>query len=55
MEGSTLIAWDIAYSERGWLMVEGNAVGSWDVLQSNLQIGLKPRLFMLMDKYFELN
>ena len=52
-KGSTLIAWDIAYSECGWLMVEGNAVGSWDVLQSNKQIGLKPYLFALMDEYFE--
>ena len=52
-KGSTLIAWDIAYSDHGWLMVEGNAVGSWDVLQSNRQIGLKPYLFTLMDKYFE--
>ena len=51
--GSTLIAWDIAHSKHGWLMVEGNAVGSWDVLQSNRQIGLKPRLFSLMDEYFK--
>ena len=53
LKGSTLIAWDIAYSVNGWLMVEGNAVGSWDVLQSNRQIGLKPYLFSLMDEYFK--
>ena len=34
-------------------MVEGNAVGSWDVLQSNLQKGLKPMLFSRIDRYFK--
>jgi len=54
-EGSTLIAWDIAYSDKGWLMVEGNAVGSWDVLQSNKQIGKKAELFHNIDEYFKIN
>lgn len=55
-KGTTLIAWDIAYSAVGggsWIMVEGNAVGSWDVLQSNRQIGLKPYLHSLLDEYFQ--
>ena len=52
-KGTTLIAWDIAYSDKGWLMVEGNAVGSWDVLQSNRQMGKKEELFRLMDEYFK--
>lgn len=52
-EGSVLIAWDIAYSDKGWLMVEGNAVGSWDLLQSNKQIGKKAELFSYMDEYFK--
>ena len=34
-------------------MVEGNAVGSWDVLQSNRQLGLKPYLYSLLDEYFK--
>lgn len=50
-KGSNLIAWDLAWSVNGWVMVEGNAVGSWDVLQSNKQIGLKPMLFARMDKF----
>ena len=54
-EGSNLIAWDLAYSTKGWIMVEGNAVGSWDVLQSNLQRGLKPMLYSRIDNYFKLN
>lgn len=53
-EGSNLIAWDLAYSTKGWIMVEGNAVGSWDVLQSNLQKGLKPMLFSRIESYFKL-
>lgn len=53
-DGSNLIAWDLAYSTKGWVMVEGNAVGSWDVLQSNLQKGLKPMLFSRIDRYFKL-
>lgn len=52
-EGTVLIAWDIAYSDKGWLMVEGNAVGSWDILQSNKQIGKKAELFSYMDNFFE--
>lgn len=54
-EGSNLIAWDLAYSTKGWIMVEGNAVGSWDVLQSNLQRGLKPMLISRIDNFFNLN
>ncbi|MDE6480073.1 MAG: hypothetical protein K2L45_07355 [Muribaculaceae bacterium] len=52
-KGTTLISWDIAYSEKGWCMVEANANGIWDLMQSNLQIGLKQDLYDLMDKYFE--
>lgn len=52
-KGTNMVAWDLAWSEKGWIMVEGNAVGSWDLLQSNKQIGLKPMLFQRMDKFFE--
>lgn len=52
VKGTNLVSWDLAYSDKGWIMVEGNTVGSWDVLQSNLQIGLKPLLFSRIDKFF---
>lgn len=51
-KGATLIAWDIAYSKYGWVMVEGNDNGAWCIMQSNLQKGLKPKLYALMDRYF---
>ncbi len=52
-KGTTLIAWDIAYTKDGWVMVEGNDNGAWCIMQSNLQKGLKPELYALMDRYFE--
>ncbi len=52
-EGATLIAWDIAYSDNGWVMVEANDNGAWIIIQSNLQTGVRSRLFKLMDKFFE--
>lgn len=50
--GTTLIAWDIAYSDKGWCLVEANDNGDWSILQSNRQMGLKKELFSLMDDYF---
>lgn len=55
VKGSNLVSWDLAYSTKGWIMVEGNAVGSWDVLQSNFQTGLKPMLISRIDKFFSSN
>lgn len=52
IEGTTLISWDIAYSNKGWVMVEANDNGAWRILQSNMKIGLKPILFSYMDEYF---
>ena len=51
-DGTTLIAWDIAYSNNGWCMVEANDNGDWGILQSNLQKGKKEALYRLMDKFF---
>lgn len=51
-EGTTLISWDIAYSQNGWCMVEANDNGDWSIIQSNLEIGKKKELFDLMDQYF---
>lgn len=51
-EGATLISWDIAYSDKGWLMVEANDNGDWSIIQSNRKEGKKELLYSLMDRYF---
>lgn len=53
ISGSTLISWDIAYSNKGWVMVEANENGGWNVIQSNKKIGLKQQLFGYMDEFFK--
>lgn len=50
--GTTLIAWDIAYSNNGWVMVEANENGDWSIIQSNKKIGFKKLLFYYMDLFF---
>ena len=52
INGTTLIAWDIAYSVKGWLMVEANDNGDWSILQSNKKQGKKAELYLYMDRYF---
>ena len=52
IHGTTLIAWDIAYSKKGWVMVEANENGGFRILQSNKKEGLKDTLYLYMDKYF---
>ena len=52
VEGTTLISWDIAYSNNGWVMVEANDNGDWSILQSNKKEGLKSVLYSSMDEYF---
>lgn len=54
-QGSTLIAWDIAYSKNGWVMVEANENGDWSIIQSNKKRGMKTLLHQLMDDYFKKN
>lgn len=53
VEGATIISWDLAYSDKGWLVVEGNDVGEPYLLQAPLQIGLKDKVVSLIDKYFQ--
>ena len=50
--GATVIAWDLAYSKKGWLVIEGNDVGEPYLLQAPLQIGMKSALIRLLDLYF---
>lgn len=51
-KGTTLIGWDIAYTDKGWVMVEANDNGAWQIVQSNLDNGKKKELYALMDRYF---
>ena len=53
IKGTTLIAWDIAFSTKGWVMVEANENGDWSIIQSNKKIGLKQQLFGYMDDFFK--
>jgi len=53
IEGTTLISWDIAYSNKGWLMVEANDNGDWSIIQSNQKIGKKAELYSYMDEFFK--
>ncbi len=53
VEETTLISWDIACSDKGWLMLEANDNGDWSIIQSNSKEGKKMELYLLMDKYFE--
>jgi len=51
VKGTTLIAWDIAYSKKGWVMVEANDNGAWRIVQSNREFGKKEVLYTYMDEY----
>lgn len=53
LKGTTLISWDIAYSNKGWLMIEANDNGDWSLMQSNKKIGKKALLHAYMDAYFK--
>ena len=52
-QGTTLISWDIAYSSKGWCMVEANENGDWSIIQSNRMEGKKDELYLMMDSYFK--
>lgn len=51
LEGATMIAWDMAYSIKGWCMVEGNDVGEPYLLQAPYQVGLKYSIHKLIHNY----
>lgn len=52
IEGATVISWDLAYTDKGWVIVEGNDVGDPNLLQAPLQVGVKYKYIELLDKYF---
>jgi hypothetical protein len=41
------VGWDLALSERGWLLIEGNRSGQF-VGQIATQVGIKPRIFQIL-------
>lgn len=53
LQGTTLISWDIALSNKGWVLVEANDNGAWRIVQANQQIGKKEELYSYMDEYFK--
>lgn len=52
VNGATVISWDLAYSKKGWCMVEANDVGEPNLIQGNGEYH-KQLLLELIDKYFE--
>ena len=54
LKGTTLVSWDIAYSNKGWVMVEANDNGDWSIIQSNRKVGKKDMLYLYMDRYFSM-
>ena len=51
--GATVIAWDLAYGKKGWLVIEGNDVGDQHLLQAPLQVGIQSTYYKLLDLYFQ--
>lgn len=52
IECATVISWDLAYSKKGWCMVEANDVGGPNLIQGNGEYN-RHLLLDLIDKYFE--
>lgn len=48
---ATVISWDLAYSNKGWCMVEANDVGGPNLIQGN-GVYNKSILYNLIDRYF---
>lgn len=53
VKGATVISWDLAYSVKGWVIVEGNDVGDPRLIQAPYQVGFKNKLIELIDKFYE--
>ena len=48
---ATVISWDLAYSKKGWCMVEANDVGEPNLIQGNGRCN-KQTLYGLLDRFF---
>lgn len=44
LPGAVMISWDMAFTEEGWCMVEGNDVGGHHLIQMPTQKGIKNKL-----------
>lgn len=53
-DGATVISWDLAYSIKGWCMVEANDVGEPNLIQGNGEFH-KYTLHNLIDKYYNIH
>lgn len=54
VEGATIISWDLAYSKKGWGMVEANDVGEPNLIQTNGRYH-KKLIQDLIDNYYSCN
>lgn len=52
IDGATVISWDLAYSNKGWCMVEANDVGEPNLIQGN-GVYNKKLLYSFIDQYLE--
>ena len=53
VDDATVISWDLAYSTKGWCMVEGNDVGDFHLYQVPYNTGFKQVLLKELDKWFQ--
>jgi hypothetical protein len=51
VENAIVISWDLAYSTKGWCMVEGNDVGDFHLYQVPYNIGFKDVLIRELDSF----
>ena len=51
ISNATMISWDLAYSTKGWCMVEGNDVGEAYLYQAQTQTGAKEKIIRKIDEY----
>lgn len=54
IEGATVISWDLAYSKKGWCMVEANDVGGPNLIQGNGEYH-RHLLQEYIDQYYDRN
>ena len=53
VKGATMISWDLACSDKGWLMIEGNDVGEAYLLQAPLQQPIKQKIIEHIDDFMK--
>ncbi len=52
VEDAIVISWDLAYSTKGWCMVEGNDVGDFHLYQVPYNTGFKEVVTKEIDVFF---